>query len=64
MVGNSNFDRDVIYSKLAKISSELEKEQNKNLEERNREKEKELIYAQLIQGMKLNPIVGSKFSWK
>ncbi len=59
-VNNNEFDKDVIYSKLAKISSELEKEQSKDLEEIDKEREKDLIYAQLIQGMKLNTIASNR----
>ena len=51
---NNEFDKDVIYNKLAKISSQLEEEKNKSQEERNLDRERELMYAQLLEGMKLN----------
>lgn len=55
-VNDNEFDKNVIYTKLADLSSKLEKEQSKDDSERNREREKELIYAQMIQGLKLNTI--------
>ena len=54
LIYNNEFDKDVIFDKLSKISSELEKEFSKNEEERDMEKERKLIYAQMIQGLKLN----------
>ena len=55
-VHNNEFNRDVIYQKLADISSKLEEEQEKSDEERNIARERELVYAQMIQGMKLNTL--------
>ena len=55
-VHNNEFNRDVIYQKLADISSKLEEEQEKSDEERNIARERELIYAQMIQGLKLNTL--------
>lgn len=51
---NNEFDKEVIYEKLAELSSKLEKERAKDEKERDYEKERELIYAQFIQGLKLN----------
>ena len=53
-VHNDEFNRDVIYQKLADISSKIEEEQEKSDEERNIARERELVYAQMIQGLKLN----------
>ena len=55
-VYNDEFNRDVIYEKLADISSKLEEEQEKSNEERDITREKDLIYAQMIQGLKLNTL--------
>ena len=55
-VHNDEFNRDVIYEKLADISSKLEEEQEKPNEERDITREKDLIYAQMIQGLKLNTL--------
>lgn len=55
-VHNNEFNRDVIYQKLADISSKLEEEQEKSDEERNIARERELVYAQMIQGLKLNTL--------
>ena len=55
-VQNDEFNRDVIYEKLADISSKLEEEQEKPNEERDITREKDLIYAQMIQGLKLNTL--------
>ena len=55
-VYNDEFNRDVIYEKLADISSKLEEEQEKPNEERDITREKDLIYAQMIQGLKLNTL--------
>lgn len=54
LIYNNEFDKDAILSKLSKISSELHKERSKNQKERNIERERELMYAQMIQGLKLN----------
>ena len=42
-VHNDEFNRDVIYQKLADISSKLEEEQEKSDEERNIARERELV---------------------
>ena len=55
-VQNNEFNRDVIYQRLADISSKLEEEQEKSDEERNIARERELVYAQMIQGLKLNTL--------
>ena len=55
-VHNDEFNRDVIYQKIADISSKLEEEQEKSDEERNIARERELVYAQMIQGLKLNTL--------
>ena len=53
-VYNNEFDKDVIFNKLSELSSKLEEEKSKSDEERNLDRERELIYAQLLEGMKLN----------
>ena len=55
-VHNDEFNRDVIYQKLADISSKIEEEQEKSDEERNIARERELVYAQMIQGLELNTL--------
>ena len=57
---NNDFDKDVIYNKLAEISSKLEEEQNKDKGERDKEKELGLMYAQMIQGLKLNTLFNNR----
>lgn len=57
---NNDFDKDVIYNKLAEISSKLEEEQNKDKGERDKEKELRLMYAQMIQGLKLNTLFNNR----
>jgi len=59
-VNNNEFDRDVIFSKLAELSSKLEEEQAKDDNERDFERERELIYAQMIQGLKLNTLISNR----
>lgn len=59
-VHNDEFNRDVIYEKLADISSKLEEEQEKSDEERNIARERELVYAQMIQGLKLNTLQNNR----
>jgi len=54
LIYNNEFDRDAILSKLSKISSELNEEYLKDEKDRNIDRERELIYAQMIQGLKLN----------
>lgn len=53
-VYNNEFDKDVIYDKMSKIERELEEEREKPDNERDEQRERELIYAQMIQGLKLN----------
>lgn len=48
----ASFDKDKVFENIGKIVSELKKEEQK--EERNLDRERELRYAQLIQGMKLS----------
>jgi hypothetical protein len=55
-VHNDEFNKDVIYEKLADISSKLEEEQEKSNEERDVTRERDLAYAQMIQGLKLNTL--------
>ena len=57
---NNDFDKDVIYNKLAEISSKLEEEQNKDKGERDKENELRLMYAQMIQGLKLNTLFNNR----
>lgn len=55
-VYNNEFDKDVILNKLSEISEELEKERSKESDEKSLERERELMYAQMIQGLKLNTL--------
>lgn len=60
MFFNEDFNKNVIYSKLAKISSKINEEIEKPLEKQDRKRECELLYAQMIEGMKLNTLVGNR----
>lgn len=55
-VHNNEFDKDVILNKLSEISNELEKERSKEASEKSLDRERELMYAQMIQGLKLNTL--------
>lgn len=55
-VYNNEFDKDVILNKLSEISNELEKERSKEASEKSLDRERELMYAQMIQGLKLNTL--------
>ncbi len=59
-VNNNEFDKDVIYSKLADLTSKIEEEQEKKPNERDFDKERRLLYEQMIQGMKLNVLYGHR----
>ncbi len=59
-VHNDEFNKDVIYEKLADISSKLEEEQEKSNEERDVTRERDLAYAQMIQGLKLNTLQSNR----
>lgn len=59
-VNDNEFNKDVIYNKLAEISSKLEEEQEKGDDERSFERERELMYAQMIQGLKLNTLLSNR----
>jgi 3-methyladenine DNA glycosylase AlkD len=59
-VHNDEFNKDVIHEKLADISSKLEEEQEKSNEERDVTRERDLVYAQMIQGLKLNTLQSNR----
>jgi hypothetical protein len=59
-INNNEFDKDVIYNKLAELSSKIEEERSKNPKEYSLERERELMYAQMIQGMKLNTFFSNR----
>ena len=49
---NKDFDKSEIINKMNDLSEQIKEEQTKDNDEYNKEKELELIYAQLIQGIK------------
>ena len=51
---NKGFDKSEIINKISDLSEQIKKEQTKDNNEYNKEKELELFYAQLIQGIKLS----------
>ena len=51
---NNDFDKSEIINKMNDLSEQIKEEQTKDNDEYNKEKELELIYAQLIQGIKLS----------
>ena len=51
---NNGFDKSEIINKMNDLSEQIKEEQTKDNDEYNKEKELELIYAQLIQGIKLS----------
>lgn len=51
---NKDFDKSEIINKINDLSEQIKEEQTKDNDEYNKEKELELIYAQLIQGIKLS----------
>ena len=51
---NKDFDKSEIINKMNDLSEQIKEEQSKDNDEYNKEKELELIYAQLIQGIKLS----------
>lgn len=51
---NKDFDKSEIINKMNDLSEQIKEEQTKGNNEYNKEKEIELIYAQLIQGIKLS----------
>ena len=51
---NKDFDKSEIINKISDLSEQIKEEQTKDNDEYNKEKELELIYAQLIQGIKLS----------
>lgn len=57
-VYNDDFNKDVIYNRLAELSSKLEEEMGKD--EPDTERERELLYAQMIAGLKLNTMFPNK----
>ena len=55
---NNDFTQEAIFEKMSKINRQLEK-LNEN-GEIDRQKEKELLYAQFLQGLKLNTFYTKK----
>lgn len=53
-VYGDDFDRAAIIDKINCIADEIKEEQSKPFEERDFDKEKQMIYAQFIQGLKLS----------
>ena len=51
---NKDFDKSEIINKMNDLSEQIKEEQTKDNNEYNKEKEIELMYAQLIQGIKLS----------
>ena len=51
---NKDFDKSEIINQMNDLSEQIKEEQTKDNNEYNKEKEIELIYAQLIQGIKLS----------
>ena len=51
---NKDFDKSDIINKMNDLSEQIKEEQAKDNDEYNKEKELELIYAQLIQAIKLS----------
>ena len=58
-VYNDDFNKDVIYNRIAELSSKLEEEMGKD--EPDTERERELLYAQMIAGLKLNTMFPNKY---
>ena len=48
---NKDFDKSEIINKMNDLSEQIKEEQTKDNDEYNKEKELELIYAQLLQGI-------------
>lgn len=51
---SDEFNREDIINKMNEISEQIHEEETKNNEEYNKQKVKELLYAQFIQGLRLN----------
>lgn len=51
---NKDFDKSEIINKMNELSEQIKEEQTKDNTEYDKAKEIELIYAQLIQGIKLS----------
>ena len=50
----NEFDRNVIFDKMDRFQSLLDEEQEKPIEERDKQKEFNLMYAQFMQGLRLS----------
>ena len=51
---NEDFSRSAVIAKLKDIAGELEEENEKPVEERDKSREFKLIYRQFIEGLKLS----------
>lgn len=51
---NLDFNKEQILTKMERIDQELQEQ--KNLDERDLKRERELIYAKFIEGLKLNRV--------
>lgn len=50
----NDFDKDVIYDKMANIDEQLEDEEGQELTKERDKRIRELMYAKFIQGLKLS----------
>ena len=50
----NEFDRNVIFDKMDRFQSLLDEDQEKPIEERDKQKEFNLMYAQFMQGLRLS----------
>ena len=51
---NNEYDKNQIMNEVVLLQEELKEIQNKNEEERDKEKELQLIYKQFVKGLKLS----------
>lgn len=51
---NDDFNADTVINDINVIASELKKESEKPDDEKNKDRERELIYAQFIRGLRLS----------
>jgi hypothetical protein len=55
---NDDFSADVVINDINVIAEELDKERRKPYDERSADRERELIYAQFIRGLRLSTGMG------
>ena len=60
LVYSDDFDRGTVCDRLSEISAMIDEEKRKNEDEMDADRIRELMFAQMIEGLKLNTNMGGR----